>query len=47
MESNTNKLILNMSPRALDELKKTGISDVSKYELPMTVFPEGKPSLLC
>ncbi|MCI8776456.1 MAG: AAA family ATPase [Oscillospiraceae bacterium] len=42
MESNTNKLILNMSPRALDELKKTGISDVSKYELPMTVFPEGK-----
>ncbi|MGN0620848.1 MAG: AAA domain-containing protein [Porcipelethomonas sp.] len=43
LEGNTNELILNMSPRAIDELKKTGISgSVSKYELPAVIFPERK-----
>jgi len=38
------KLNLSMSPRAIDELRDfSTLKGVSKYELPLVLFPEGEP----
>lgn len=44
----TLKLNLTMSPRAIDELKSyVNMSGVSKYELPLVLFPENKCFDVC